>query len=142
MLIDERLVIEAMCAMWGAGDLEGLVRGFKRDVVFAVCGSASSSSFLKQGRGRELARRRLDALLSEIDVVRFQPSHIARDDGGWLHCGVRYHYVHRATGLDIDGTMRHNCHVIGGRIGRLEIIHDTARMAAFFDLVRRMRAQA
>ncbi len=47
-----------------------------------------------------------------------------------------YQYVHRATGMDIDGTMRHNCRMIGGRIERVEIIHDTARMAAFLDMVR------
>ena len=28
MLIDERLVLEAMCSMWAAGDLEAVLRGF------------------------------------------------------------------------------------------------------------------
>ena len=142
MLIDERLVIEAMCAMWAAGDLDGLVKGYAKDVVFAVCGSASGTSFLRHGRGRHLIRQRLALLQSEFDVERFQPMQITRDDDAWLHFGVKYKYVHRATGMDIDGTMRHNCRMRGGRIERLEIIHDMARMAAFFDMVRRMKAEA
>jgi hypothetical protein len=87
-------------------------------------------------------RRRLGKLLSEFEVVRFQPVQIVRDDAAWLRCGVRYHYVHRATGMDIDGTMRHNCRMRDGRIERLEIVHDMARMSAFFDMVRRMKAEA
>ncbi len=142
MLIDERLVIEAMCAMWAAGDLSGVVRGHTRDVVFSVLGTAGSKSFLKQGSGRELMRQRLGKLLSEFEVVRFQPTQIVRDDAAWLRCGVRYQYVHRATGMDIDGTMRQNCRLRGGRIERLEIVHDMARMSAFFDMVRRMKAEA
>jgi ketosteroid isomerase-like protein len=142
MFIDERLVIEAMCAMWAAGDLDGLVRSHTRDVVFSVFGSASSNSFLTNGNGRKLMRRRLGKLLSEFEVVRFQPVQIVRDDAAWLRCGVRYHYVHRATGMDIDGTMRHNCRMRDGRIERLEIVHDMARMSAFFDMVRRMTAEA
>lgn len=142
MVIDERLVIEAMCAMWAAGDLDGLVKGYARDVVFSVFGSASRTSFLKHGRGRHLIRGRLAELQSEFDVARFQPVQITRDDDAWLHFGVKYQYVHRATGMDIDGTMRHNCRMRGGRIERLEIIHDMARMAAFFDMVRRMKAEA
>ena len=142
MVIDERLVIEAMCAMWVAGDLDGLVKAYAKDVVFAVCGSASTNSFLRNGRGRQLMRNRLGMLQSEFDVIRFRPTQITRDDDTWLHFGAQYKYVHRATGMDIDGTMRHNCRMRGGRIERVEIIHDTARMAAFFDMVRRMKAAA
>jgi len=142
MQIDDRLVIEAMCASWSAGDLDAVVRGYSRDVVFGVCGPASTASFLKEGRGREVLRRRLGGLLSEFDVVRFAPLQIARDEGPWLHCRVHYHYVHRGTGMDIDGTMRHNCRMTGGRVTRYEVIHDTARMAAFLDLVRLKTAEA
>lgn len=142
MVIDERLVIEAMCAMWAAGDLEAVLRGFSRDVTFGVCGPGGASSFMKQGRGRDLLRRRLGGLTAEFDVVRFRPLQIVRDDGPWLHCRVDYQYLHRATGMDIDGTMRHNCCMVGGRIVRYEIIHDAPRMAAFLDLVRMKMAEA
>ncbi len=67
---------------------------------------------------------------------------ITCDDNAWLYFGVDYKYVHRATGMDIDGTMRHNCCMLGGRIVRVEVIHDTARMAAFLDMVRRLKAEA
>jgi hypothetical protein len=142
MVIDERLVIEAMCAMWAAGDLEGVLSGFSRDVTFGVCGPASASSFLKEGRGRDLLGRRLGDLSAEFDVLRFRPLQIVRDEGAWLHCRVDYQYLHRPTGMDIDGTMRNNCCLIGGRIVRYEVIHDAPRMAAFLDLVRLKTAKA
>lgn len=142
MRVDDRLVIEAACASWAAGDLDAVTCAFSRDVAFAVCGPASSASFLRQGRGRQLLQRRLGVLLSEFDVLRFQPLQIVRDEYSLLHCRVRYQYLHRPTGMDIDGTMRHNWRMVGGRATHFEVIHDTARMAAFLDLVRLKSAEA
>jgi ketosteroid isomerase-like protein len=141
MQIDERLLVEAMYASWAAGDLQAVVRCFSPRVQFAVSGRAQAASFLKQGLGRELLARRLQAFLAEFDVVRFEPMQIA-GGRGWVQSRVRYHYLHRATGMDIDGTMRHDCRMPGGSIARFEVIHDAARMGAFLDLVRRMTAEA
>lgn len=142
MQVDDRLVIEALCASWAAGDLGAVLRGFAADVDFAVCGPAGAASFLKSGRGRGLVRSRLGLLLTEIEVVRFTPLQIVRDGDFGFHCRVHYHYGHRRTGMDIDGTMRHNFRMIGGRVTRFEIVHDAARMAAFLDLARAMIAEA
>lgn len=142
MRIDDRLVIEAMCASWAAGDLDGLMQGFFKDVRFSVGGLGASSSFMKHGRGRAVLQDRLGLLLSEFEVVRFQPLQIVREEGPWLHARAHYHYVHRRSGLEIDGTMRNNCCMIGGRIVCHQVAHDTARMAAFIELARRSTAEA
>ena len=141
MQVDERLVVEALCASWEAGDLDGLMQGFFKDVQFAVDGLGGSASFLKRGHGKSLLRSRLGLLMSEIEIVRFQPVQVVCEDGPWLHSRVHYHYVHRQSGLDIDGTMRANCCMIGGRIVRFQLVHDTARMAAFMELARRSIAE-
>jgi ketosteroid isomerase-like protein len=141
MQIDDRLVIEAMCASWAVGDLDGLMQGFIGDVQFSVGGLGGAVSFLRSGQGKAILRGRLGLLLSEIEIVRFQPMQIVREDGAWLHTRVHYHYVHRRSGLDIDGTMRNNCCMRGGRIVRYQVVHDTARMAAFVELARRSIAE-
>jgi hypothetical protein len=142
MQVDDRLVIEALCASWAAGDLDGLMQGFFKDVQFAVDGLGGSASFLKRGHGKGVLRSRLNLLLSEIEIVRFQPVQVVSEGGSWLHSRVHYHYLHRQSGLDIDGSMRANCCLIGGRIVRFQLVHDTARMAAFMELARRRIAEA
>jgi hypothetical protein len=96
---------------------------------------------MKSGQGRIILRNRLSLLLSEFEIARFQPVQIVREEGPWLHTRAHYHYVHRRSGLEIDGTMRNNCCMIGGRIVRYQVVHDTARMAAFIELARRSIAE-
>jgi hypothetical protein len=141
MQVDDRLVIEALCASWAAGDLDGLMQGFINDVRFAVNGLGGAPTFLKSGQGKVVLRHRLGVLLSEVEIVRFQPMQIVREDGPWLHSRMHYHYVHRRSGLEIDGTMRNNCCMLGGHIVRYQVVHDTARMAAFMELARHSSAE-
>jgi len=133
-----RLIIDAVYTSWEAGDLGSMLSCFSETVAFAAHPS-SETSYVGQGRGKALLHRRLARLLSDIQVVDYETlSVIVRP--GWIDCRVRYHYRHRKTRMEIDGTKRHQWRVVGGKVVRFDIIHDARRFGAFLDLAARIAA--
>ena len=133
-----RLMVETAYALWEAGDVRSMMNCFSDNVAFAVH-PPSSTSFVGQGQGRAVLKRRLERFLAEYEVVDYQTVSMAvRAD--WIDCRIRYHYRHHKTRMEIDGRMRHLWRVVGDRIVRLDIIHDARRMGAFFDLAARSAA--
>ena len=47
---------------------------------------------------------------------------------------VAFRYRHRASGLEVDGTMRHKWRFVGDKIAHFELFHDSPRMHAFYNL--------
>jgi hypothetical protein len=98
--------------------------------VHALPGKAS---IVGKGMGKALFGIRLAMLLDQIEVHRFD-LHSVKRQGIWHISRVEYGYRHRATGMWIDGSMRHTWGFVGSRIGHFEVSHDAARMCSFFDL--------
>jgi hypothetical protein len=130
-----RLVISSACALWSASEVGGLLPHFVDDVYFAVHALPSAPSMLGAGLGKALLKKRLEALLDEVEVESYRP--IVRSfttDGLWHFNRVHYRYRHRANGLVIEGTMRQKWGLVGTRIAHFEIFHDSDRMRAFYDV--------
>jgi ketosteroid isomerase-like protein len=133
-----RLIIDAVYTSWEAGDLRSMLSCFSEAVAFAVH-PPSSTSYVGQGRGKALLHRRLARFMSEVQVVDYETSSVILR-AGWFDCRVCYHYRHRKTGMEIDGTQRHQWRVVRGKVVHLDIIHDTRRFGAFLDLAARTAA--
>jgi hypothetical protein len=134
----DRLIIDAVYTSWEAGDLRSMMTCFSEAVAFSVH-PPSSTSYVGQGFGKPLLQRRLARFLSEMQVLNYETwSVIPR--GGSIDCRVCYHYRDRRTNLEIDGTQRHKWRLSGGKVLRLDIIHDTRRFGAFLDLAARIAA--
>jgi ketosteroid isomerase-like protein len=127
-----RLIVDAVYALWEAGDLTAMMNCFSDNVVFAVH-PVAKATFIGQGQGKPLLARRLADFLSEYDVIDYLTPNI-RVRGDWVDYRVRYHYRHKKTGMEIDGRMRHLWHVLDDKIVRFYVIHDARRMGAFFEL--------
>lgn len=135
MIERNRYLIDALYAFWEAGDLVSMMNCFSDDVMFAVH-PTETVTFLGQGRGRGLLQERLEKFLSEIRVMDYLVQSVSIR-GEWADCRVKYHYRHRQSQLEIDGSMRHIWKVVDDLIVRVDIIHDARRMAAFFELAAR-----
>ena len=127
-----RLIIDTMYALWESGDLTAMMNCFSDDVVFAVTPPAPAT-FVGQGQGKPLLARRLAKFLSDHEVLDYRITSISVD-GDWVDARVRYHYQHKKTGIDIDGSMRHMWLVLNGKIVRLDVMHDGPRLGAYFKL--------
>jgi hypothetical protein len=130
------LVIGRACALWAQGRVSKLLSLLVDDVVFAVPSRPEAASFLGEGVGRMLFAERLEMLLDQIEVLAFDPGSLATD-GLWHVNRVAYRYRHRASGLVIAGTMRQRFAFVGDRIAHYQLLHDTHRMRAFYDLAAR-----
>ena len=133
-----RLIIDAVYTSWEAGDLRSMMNCFSETVAFAVH-PPNSTSYIGQGRGKALLQRRLARFLSEVEVVDYETWSVT-PRGGWIDCRVCYHYRHRKSNMEIDGTQRHRWRLVGGKVVHLGIIHDTRRFGAFLDLAARTLA--
>jgi ketosteroid isomerase-like protein len=123
-------VLWAAYFAWGEGDLAALLDLVADDVVFAVNVPAGVKSYVGKGVGKHDFGRGLKRLLEDWEVVEFTPLWI-KPHGLWLRAQVSYWYQARATGLEIDGTMRHLWRVVNDEIVHFELLHDAPRMDAF-----------
>lgn len=128
----DRLVVEAAYVCWEAGDLGGLLTHFDDEVEFAV-NARGSPTILGTGCGRTLLASRVLTFLDQLEVVDYQAGYVTPREGCFT-CPIRYHYRHKRSGMEIDGTMRHVWHVREGKVLRFEVVHDAERMGAFFEL--------
>ncbi len=128
-----RLVADRACTLWAEGRLTQLMSLVVDDLVFAVPSCPQAASFLGEGVGRDELERRLERLLGQIEVLSFEPLSWA-SDGLWLVNRVAYRYRHRSSRLVIGGTMRQRFAFVGDKIAHYQLLHDTRRMRAFYDL--------
>jgi hypothetical protein len=103
------------------------------DMVFAVPSCPQAASFLGEGVGRDELERRLEKLLDQIEVLAFEPLSWT-GDGLWLVNRVAYRYRHRSSRLVIAGSMRQRFAFVGDKIAHYQLLHDTRRMRAFYDV--------
>jgi ketosteroid isomerase-like protein len=129
-------VLEAIHVSWAANDLRATVRCFAEDIEFAVNAPDGSASFVGTGRGRDALSHRLSDFLDKYEVLAFAPRQVTKRDDG-LACRVHYHYRHRETGMEIDGSMRLLWCIAGDKATSLRVIHDAQRMGVFFEMADR-----
>lgn len=134
------MVLEAGYACWAARDLRATLSVFSEDVVFAIHLPPEVAPFAGEVRGRDELAPRLAAILDDFDFIEYVPLQITAE-GGSFHSRVRFHYRHKQTGLDYEGTMRHVWGVEGDKIVRFEEFHDTERVRAFFRLLAQAQSK-
>lgn len=129
-----RLILRDVYASWQGGDLETTLSYFRPDMAYAVHSSPDAPSFVGAGIGRDAFACRLEQYVRRFAVEEFGLQ-LVRAEGASLLTTAAYRYRHRATGLEIDGHMRHKWLFVGDEIAAFELFHDARRMRAFYDLV-------
>jgi ketosteroid isomerase-like protein len=130
----DRLVLEAIYASWAAKDLDTVLACFSDDIVFTMHLSEEIAPFAGETRGKAAIVPRLKMIIDEYDFLKYRPLFI-RDDSDALHAQIQYHYRHKRTGLEIEGTMRHVWQIEGDKITLLDEYHDSPRLHAFFEML-------
>jgi ketosteroid isomerase-like protein len=128
-----RLILGDVYASWERGDLQATLSYFRNDMVYAVHSSPDAPSFVGAGFGRDGFARQLECFVRQFEVEAFRLQFL-RLEGVSLLSVATYRYSHRASGLDVDGRMRHRWRFVGDEIAAFELFHDTPRMRAFYDL--------
>ena len=91
-------------------------------------------------RGKAAASDRLQMILDQFWTLKFE-GEVVSVEGGIVHGLVQFHFRHKATGEDIQGTMRHRFDVRDGRIVRLAETVDVDLVRAFMRLVAQAAAR-
>lgn len=134
-----KLVVEAAYASWSARDLEAALLCFSKDVMFVIHLPPEVASYFGIQQGRDELAARMQMILDDFDFIEYKPIQIT-SQGISFHSQVRFHYRHKLTGLEYDGTMRHVWRVKGDRIVRWEEFHDIERVRVFFQLLAQAMA--
>jgi predicted RNA binding protein YcfA (HicA-like mRNA interferase family)/ketosteroid isomerase-like protein len=119
-----RLVLNDVYASWERGDLLTTLSYFAKNVVFAVHSSPDAASLIGHGIGRDDFGSRLELFLRKFQVEAFKLQHPVTVNGIWLQSRVAFKYRHRASGWDVDGTMRHKWRFVGDEIAHFELFLD------------------
>lgn len=135
------LVVEAAYAAWAAQDLAATLRCFADDVVFVIHIPSDVAPFMGEAHGKAQLEASLAAIIDTFHFVAYVPL-LIRADGDAFHSNVSFHYRHKATGLEYDGTMRHVWRVEADRIVRFEEFHDAERVRSFFRLLEQRTREA
>jgi ketosteroid isomerase-like protein len=134
-----KLVVEAAYASWAARDLDATLSCFSEDVAFAIHLPPEVAPYFGVQQGRDQFALRLKLILDDFDFLAYKPIQIT-SHGISFHSQVRFHYRHKLTGLEYDGTMRHVWRVKGDRIVRWEEFHDIERVRVYFRLLAQASA--
>lgn len=125
-------IIEALYASWAAKDLAAVLDCCSDDMVFALHLPTEVAPFAGETCGKAALVPRLKQILDAFDFVDYRPTLIT-ENASAFRAQIHYHFRHKATGHEIEGTMRHT-----GRfeeLARLDEYHDTARVRAFLELL-------
>lgn len=130
---DAHLILDDVYATWERGDLLTTLSYFATGVVFAVHSTSDGESLIGAGCGRDDFGHRLETFLHRFEVQDFKLQQVTAR-GQWLQSKAHFRYRHRATGMEVDGTMRHMWRFVGDEIAHFELFHDSPRMRAFYAL--------
>ena len=68
-----------------------------------------------------------------FEVEAFSLQQVAAK-GLWMQSRALFRYRHRASGMEVDGAMRHKWLFVGDEIAHFELFHDSPRMRAFYKM--------
>jgi ketosteroid isomerase-like protein len=128
-----RLILGDAYASWEGGDVLRTLSYFTDDVVFAVHATPDSASLIGAGLGRDEFGGRLERFLGQFEVEAFTLQQVTAK-GIWLQSRAHFRYRHRASGMEVDGAMRHKWRFVGDEIAHFELFHDSPRMRAFYKM--------
>ncbi len=112
-----------------------------RDVIYRHHLPAGAWPIAGIVRGKDNLAQSLSHFLNDFDVIKYCPVKIALDEGIWVS-RVAFLYGHKLTGHTFEGTARTKALIEGDKIRSFEVIHDAARLRAFYELVCRMGIEA
>jgi len=130
---DAHLILKDVYASWEDGDLLTTLSYFAIGAGFAVHGTPNGASLIGTGVGRDNFGDRLERFLSLFEVRDFKLKHVTAR-GLWLQSRAHFRYRHRASGMEVDGAMRHKWRFVGDEIAHFELFHDSPRMRAFYKM--------
>jgi ketosteroid isomerase-like protein len=128
-----RLILDDLYASWEGGDLLATLSYFAMSLVFIVHSSPNAPSLIGVGFGRDRFAQRLELFLDQYEVEEFRRVGF-RADGDGFCSSVAYRYLHRGSGLDVEGRMRHTWRFIDDEITHFELFTDAPRLRAFYNL--------
>jgi ketosteroid isomerase-like protein len=141
MRVSERLIVEGTFAAWAAEDLATVAASVHDDSLYVLHLPEHAWPIAGVVRGKQRVMASLAAFLRDFDVVEYRPLKIRVEDGVFS-TRARLHYAHKRTGLCYEATIANRGRLAGGKIAYFEVLHDTARLRAFYDMVRRMTVEA
>lgn len=127
-------LMEGLYASWAAKDLPAVLDCMSDDVEFAMHVPIEDLPFAGETRGKAEIVPRLQTIIDSFDFLEYRPL-LIRETDDTFHAQILYHYRHKTTGRELEGTMRHTGRVEAGKLVRLDEFHDTQRVVAFFELV-------
>lgn len=119
---------------WSRQDVAGSLALFSDDAVFAMYVPEHVLPFGGETKGKAAASDRGKMIIQQFEIVTYR-GEVTGIDGDKVRGHVDYCFRHRATGEEIDSSMRHVMTVRDGLICRLEEYHDVAKIAAFMRLI-------
>jgi ketosteroid isomerase-like protein len=141
MRANQRLIVEAAYTAWASEDLAMLGQCLHEQAVSLIHMPAGTWPMSGPLLGKPAVLGALAAVASSFEVVEYRPLKMSGEAGVWT-CRARIHYGHRDTGLSYEATTRNIWKVRGDKIVSYEVFHDAARLRAFYEMVKRKKADA
>ena len=134
MLFSTADLARAHWLAWSREDLDASMACFTDDVVFAMYVPQHVLPFGGETTGKPAAADRGRMVFQQFHVAEYVAEITGASDQ-IVRGHIRYRFRHRATGEEIDGTLRHVLTARGNLFCRLEEYHDADKIAAFMRLI-------
>ena len=141
MRANQRLILEAAYTAWAEEDLSLLGDCLHENAVSLIHMPAGTWPMSGPLRGKRAVLGALAKVAQNFEVVEYRPLKM-RGAGGIWACRARIHYGHRATGLSYEATIHNVWKIVGDKITSYEVVHDAAKLRAFFAMVNRVDIKA
>jgi ketosteroid isomerase-like protein len=135
--LDERSaesVVREFWRLYSATDLSSAVQLFADDCVLALYIPEHVLPFGGETKGKAAASDRLAMIKQQFELLKYV-GEVKRVVDDTVHAMVNFHFRHRVTGEDIEGSLRIVVVVRDGLIVRADEYHDVERIRAFMRLV-------
>jgi ketosteroid isomerase-like protein len=111
---DHETVLRAFYSAWSRTDVEAALRHCADDVVYTVYLPFDILPFEGEAQSRWELSQIMRGILRNFVIVRFVPLGVTVF-GHLAHAQVQFCFRHRASGLELDGVMRHEVMFHSGR---------------------------
>lgn len=142
MRASQRLIVESIYASWAGHDLPAVAGCLHRDAVYTLHLPKGAWSITGDVRGKSSIVAALTEVRRHFEVLEYRPLKVTEEDISITTSRAKIHYVHRATGLSYEATIRNRWRIEGDKVRHFEVFQDAARLRAFFEMVNRMNVEA
>lgn len=137
MAEDPAHVLETVWTAWRAGHLTSVASNFSAAGVYSEHIPLDIWPWAGVTVGRQAIVERLTRVVERFEVIEYE-GHITSADDAVARGRVWFLLVHRASGHEFDGHVRHEATVRDGVIVQLEAFYDVERLRAFMRLAAAM----